>query len=143
MGHAEHGAGNKSFLWRGTLCGSDQTPTGTLTRPFQQFHRLACRQKQCVLQKLACMAVSERHRHKMRIINALKVWGFFLGGGVSSPVQTDSSVLHPAEKSWRTTVSSHPPESCQHRETSCEFSIQIFLRTPLRVLKSFSSKHTN
>lgn len=63
----------------------------------------------------------------------------------SSPVQTDSSVLHPAVKSWRTTVSSHPPESCQHRETLCEFSIQIFMRTPLRVWKSFSSspKHCN
>lgn len=67
-----------------------------------------------------------------------KCWVFFFP---PSPVETDSSVLHPAEKSWRTTVSSHPPESCQHRETSHEFSIQIFMRT-LKSLKviSFTSK---
>lgn len=46
-----------------------------------------------------------------------------LGGGVGwergrgfSPVLTDISVLHPAAKSWSTTVSSQPPESCRERE---------------------------
>lgn len=59
-------------------------------------------------------------RDELRIINEFKV---FFGG--SSPVQTVSSVLHPAAKSWRTTVSSHPPESCRHTETAGEFSTHM------------------
>lgn len=34
------------------------------------------------------------------------------------PVLTDISVLHPAVKSWRTTVNSQPPESCKKKEIS-------------------------
>lgn len=59
------------------------------------------------------------------------------------PVQTDSSVLHPAEKSWRTTVSSHPPESCKDTETSCESSINKLMRASSGVLQPFKAKtHT-
>ena len=36
-------------------------------------------------------------------------------GSFLSPVLMDISVLHPAVKSWRTTVSSQPPESCKQR----------------------------
>lgn len=46
VGHAECGAGNQSFLWRAAVGGSDQTPTGPLTRPLQQLHRLAWRGEQ-------------------------------------------------------------------------------------------------
>lgn len=44
VGHAEGGAGNQSLLRWAAVGGSDQAPTGTLARPFQQLHRLAWRE---------------------------------------------------------------------------------------------------
>lgn len=40
-----------------------------------------------------------------------------------SPVVTESSVLHPAVKSCRTTVSSQPPESCTQREKGSDLTL--------------------
>lgn len=45
------------------------------------------------------------------------------------PVLTDISVLHPAVKSWRTTVNSQPPESCEQRDGMFETSRNITSKT--------------
>lgn len=47
-------------------------------------------------------------------------------GSFLSPVLTDISVLHPAVKSWRTTVSSQPPESCKQRRHQVRQVRQLF-----------------
>lgn len=46
MGYTERGAGNKPLLRWAAVSRSDQTPTGPLTRPLQQLHRLAYKDEQ-------------------------------------------------------------------------------------------------